>query len=120
MKSLRISFKMQELNELITSLKDHGEEDLVYMLESKVKEYTPSRKARIGRVMGGVKAREKVQSINKKKIEAKLDEMLNSKDTKITITSVSKEIGLAYNTVNKYKDKIINVESRRKIRHNIK
>ncbi len=97
---MRITLSDNEFQTLINSLENHQELDLISMLMDKKDKYqktiTPLKR---NATKKAIKAKEKMA---KEKLNSTVN-LMRLMNEKININSVSKESGLAYNTVKKYK-----------------
>ena len=118
--NLRLSFSMEEIEELTEALAKHEEHKLATMIYKKQKKAFPTKEAHLKRTLAGVTSRKKVANKNFKKIEEFLELKKKDKNFTITVSSVAKELKLSYNTVNKYRDKVNFAEADRKRKFNIK
>ena len=97
---MRITLSDNEFQSLINSLENHQELELISMLMDKKDKYqktiTPLKR---NATKKAIKAKEKMA---KDKLNSTVN-LMRLMNEKININSVSKESGLAYNTVKKYK-----------------
>ena len=102
---MRLTFTNEEYDLFKESFQKHGEDELMDLLLRKLKESLPSREAYINKQNAGINARKKVERKNNNRIDIAIGQLKRKKE-KITVTSVSKEAGIAYNTAKKYKVRI--------------
>lgn len=112
--NLRLSFSIEEIEELQGILFKHKEIDFADKLHKKFKKAMPTKEAHAKRTIAGAESRKKVADKNVIKIENFLEIKKKDKKFKITVSSVAKELKLSYNTVAKYKDKVNFAEADRK------
>ena len=97
---MRLTISNEEYKRLIDTLNKHNEDDLISMLVEKKEKYdktiTPLKR---NATKKAIKAKEKLA---KDKLISSVN-LMRLMNTKININTVSKESGLAYNTVKKYK-----------------
>ena len=102
---MRLPLSMEEYDNLVEKLVLHDEQELVKLIRDKFKKSLPSKEGMSNKQEAGKNARKKVENINNKKIDIAIVELIRRKEA-ITVTNVSKEAKLSYNTANKYKVRI--------------
>lgn len=102
---MRLTLSMEEYTNLVEKLTIHGEKELVELIRAKFKKSLPTKEGMSNKQEGAKNARKKVENTNNKRIVIAIAELIRRKEL-ITVTSVSKEAKLSYNTANKYKIRI--------------
>lgn len=102
---MRLTFTEEEYNELKEFLIDNGGHELSNLLHKKFKESLPTKEGYNNKIEGIKTTHKKNKMKSSNKIDLTIKELTRRKE-KITISSVSKESGLSYNTVKQYKVRI--------------
>lgn len=102
---MRLTFTMEEYIKLTEALSKHGEKELAESIRSKFKQSLPSKEGLVNKQKAGTTARKIVENKNNKRVDVAIAELIR-RDELITVTSVSKEAKISYNTANKYKVRI--------------
>ena len=102
---MRLTFTEKEYNLLQKILTKHQETEYSILLHRKFKKSFPTSEGLRNKQNGAIKARKKVEYKNNKKIDIAIHELIRKKE-KISVTSISKEACISYNTAKKYKIRI--------------
>lgn len=102
---MRLTLTMEEYFVLTEALIRHGEKELAESIRDKFKKSFPSKEGMANKKEAAKTARKIVENRNNKKVDVAIAELIRKKEI-ITVTSVSKEAKISYNTANKYKIRI--------------